>query len=87
MYYGLAMTSVSDICEAVGRKKIERSLGVSRAAISNAVSEGKFPPGWYGVMRKLCKQARVECPMDLFKFRAPADARPDGSPRQHHPAA
>lgn len=62
------MTTVLDICDALGRKEMGQRLRVSRAAIANAVSEGKFPPRWYRVLSTMCAERDVECPMGLFSF-------------------
>lgn len=43
-------------------------LKVSRAAIANAVAEGKFPPRWYRILSRMCVEGAVECPMELFNF-------------------
>ena len=63
------MVSVSEICDALGRKHIEAELGVTKAAISNAVAEGVFPAAWYGVIFDMCATRGVECQRELFSFR------------------
>jgi len=68
MYYCLIMIKISDICDALGRKEMGARLGVSKAAIGNAVSDGKFPSRWYKVISHMCADADIECPMSLFNF-------------------
>ncbi|MFC4731761.1 hypothetical protein [Salipiger abyssi] len=73
------MMTVSDICDALGRKKMESRLGVSKAAISNAVSDGVFPSAWYEVISDMCREHRIECPTPIFNFRRPTDAAAQAS--------
>lgn len=68
MYYGLRMSKISDICDTLGRKEMGHRLGVSRAAIANAVADEKFPSRWYMVISRMCTDANIECPMVLFNF-------------------
>lgn len=76
MYYRRGMKTVADICDALGRKNMEVRLGVSKAAISNAVSDGVFPAAWYAVISEMCVASEIECPLPNFSFRRAAD--PDG---------
>ncbi len=62
------MSKISDICDALGRKEMGRRLGVSKAAIANAVADGKFPSRWYKIISRMCADAEIECPMRLFNF-------------------
>jgi hypothetical protein len=68
MYYAICMTTILDMCDALGRKEMGQRLGVKRAAIANAVSEGKFPPRWYVVLSRMCAEKDVPCPVELFNF-------------------
>lgn len=63
------MMTVSEVCDVLGRKKIENRLGVSKAAISNAVSDGVFPSAWYGVISGMCGEKGIDCPLPIFSFR------------------
>ncbi|WP_111732222.1 hypothetical protein [Roseovarius amoyensis] len=71
MYYDLGMMTVSEMCDALGRKAMAARLGVSKAAISNACSDNIFSAGWYGVLADMCGEIGIDCPLDLFNFRAP----------------
>lgn len=62
------MTTVSDICDQIGRGRIADSLGVGTTAVSNAVVAGAFPAKWYLVVHQLCLEAGIECPQALFNF-------------------
>jgi hypothetical protein len=68
MYYRLGMDKTSDICDALGRKEMGQRLGVSRAAIANAVTDGRFPSRWYKVISRMCEESNRDCPMQLFNF-------------------
>ncbi|WP_306150619.1 hypothetical protein [Roseovarius sp. MMSF_3281] len=72
------MMTVSEICTTIGRKELERALGVSKAAISNAVSNEAFPPSWFDVIEAECAKRDINCDRSLFAFRraphAPEDA-------------
>lgn len=81
MYYVSAMKNISDICDTLGRKNMSEALRVSKAAIGNAVSDGKFPARWYAVISAMCADAEIECPESLFGFIAPASASDTASER------
>lgn len=68
MYYVRGMEKISDICDALGRKEMGLRLGVSKAAIANAVSDGKFPARWYSVISAMCAEVGVDCSETLFGF-------------------
>jgi len=74
-------TTVSDLCDALGRKEIAARLEVGAAAVSNASSDGLFPAGWYAVIREMCQESGLNCPDTLFNFR-PANSRRSPDPRQ-----
>jgi hypothetical protein len=67
------MMTVSEICAALGRKEMERFLGVSKAAVSNAVGNGEFPASWYDVIEVECAKRGIACDRSLFAFRQTAD--------------
>lgn len=60
--------TVADICDAIGRGLIAATLEVRKSAVSNAVSENRFPSKWYLVIKVLCAEHSMECPEDLFAF-------------------
>lgn len=68
------MSTVADISDKLGRRDMERELGVTRAAIANAVSDGKFPASWYGIISSMCAQREVDCPLDAFRMREGVEA-------------
>lgn len=73
------MMTVSDICEAIGRKELMSRLDVTKSAVSNSVSDGVFPSSWYGVIENMCAERGLDCPQSLFKFRKPAPETPDAA--------
>jgi hypothetical protein len=62
------MTSVSDICDVIGRGRLATALGVRKTAISNAVVQGRFPAKWFKVISDLSVDHGIECPEALFTF-------------------
>lgn len=65
------MDDVSSICRTIGRKEMEARLGVSKAAIANAVAQGRFPARWYIVVREMCAESGIVCPDAAFSFAKP----------------
>ncbi|KQI66948.1 hypothetical protein AN189_17985 [Loktanella sp. 3ANDIMAR09] len=63
------MKNVSDIVAAIGRSHLREVIGVTDTAISNALSKGAFPPGWYRIIKLECAAKQVSCPLDLFAFK------------------
>lgn len=62
------MISVSNICDAIGRQRIARAVGVKPTAVSNAVAEARFPAKWFLVLSEMCAESGLECPATLFAF-------------------
>jgi len=67
------METVEQICDQIGRRPLADALGVSKAAITNAISENKLPPRWYRVVSVLCKDQGINCNDELFAFIAPTE--------------
>ncbi|MGI3165524.1 hypothetical protein [Pseudooceanicola sp. 200-1SW] len=65
------MDDISYICQEIGRKEMEARLGVSKAAIANAVAQGRFPARWYLVVREMCAEKDIVCPDGVFSFAKP----------------
>ncbi|MBR9766223.1 MAG: bacteriophage CI repressor [Rhodobacteraceae bacterium] len=62
------MTTVSNICDALGRRAIADRVGVGLTTVSNAATSNRFPAKWYVLIKAMCDDAGIECPMDLFSF-------------------
>jgi hypothetical protein len=58
-----------DIAQAIGRQNIADALGVRVTAVNNAVGRGRFPPAWFIAMKKLCGEAGIACPVELFAMK------------------
>jgi hypothetical protein len=52
----------------IGQEKIVAALGRTPGVIRNAVIAGHFPAPWYAVIRDLCIEQGIECPIDAFKW-------------------
>ncbi len=68
--------TASAVCDALGRKEMAARLERTVAAVSNAASEGAFPPGWYLVISEMCRAKGIDCPPRLFRFLPPQSADP-----------
>lgn len=68
------MSKVEQICTEIGRTRVSRVVGVSRAMVSNAVADGFFPASWFDLLEKECRLLGVECPRSAFRFRQPESA-------------
>jgi hypothetical protein len=71
MYYADRMMTVERICDELGRKNLALSLGVSKAAISNAIAAERFSARWYRIVSTMCEDSEIDCPKDLFGFIEP----------------
>lgn len=63
-----ASPSVAVICDAIGRAVIAKAVGRGITAVSNAVTEGRFPASWYVAVKSLCEERSLACPEELFSF-------------------
>ena len=54
--------------DSLGRDRVQRQLGLTPPAITNAISRG-LPPGWFPVIEKMCREDGRECPLCLFNWR------------------
>jgi len=62
------MNTARDICKVLSRGELQKKLGVTPPAVSNALKKGVFPSRWYLVMDRMCSEAGVNCPRSLFDF-------------------
>lgn len=60
------MNDIENICNEIGRQTLVEELSVTKAAISNAISNGRFPPRWVSVVRHECDKKGIDCPDELF---------------------
>ena len=64
-----AMASVRDIIVALGRAELTASLGVSKAAVTNAIARDRIPETWRGVVTAMAALKAVDVPEDLYRSR------------------
>lgn len=62
------MTTVSTICDTLGRRAIADRVGVGLTTVSNAATSNCFPAKWYILIKAMCDEEGIECPMYLFSF-------------------
>lgn len=55
----------------LGASRLEAALGVSSHSVRAACTQGLFPSSWYLVVRDLCAEQGVVCPVKAFKWRSP----------------
>lgn len=72
--FGMISVTVSEICDALGRREIAIRIGRGVTAVSNAASQGKFPAAWYVVLTEMCAEQGIDCPLTLFRFLGDEDA-------------
>lgn len=60
------------ILNEVGSDHIQKACGVSEYSIRSAKRGRQFPASWYGEIKKECDRLGLECPMELFSFKRPA---------------
>lgn len=70
------MMDASKICDALGRRTIKEALGVTKASVSHAVKAKSFPASWYPVIKDLCDERGLDCPVSVFNFKSPSQ-RPE----------
>jgi hypothetical protein len=80
------MSTVSSICDALGRREIAAAVGVKPAAVSNAVFQERFPAKWFIVVSEMCASAGIDCPSEIFAF-TPAIDRDDQTENTERGAA
>lgn len=69
------MNTAQHIIKTLTVRRIARALGVGGTAVYKYdTPEGKLPPGWFPVVRDLCAAEGIDCPMDAFAWKAPANA-------------
>lgn len=74
----IALITVSDICDRIGRAKIAAAVRVGTTAVSNAAVENRFPARWFIAVKRLCDEAGIACPEQLFSF-VPANIPAEGA--------
>lgn len=57
------------ILKVVGAARVAREIGVTEKSTNRAANLNVFPAGWYFVLRVMCAEAGVECPVHLFTFK------------------
>lgn len=63
------MDTISQIADKIGRAAISKRTGTGASAVSNAVSFGKFPPGWYRIIVDLGDEKGIKIPDNMFNWR------------------
>jgi len=66
-----------DIIDHIGAAHIQSLVRVGPHAIRKAREVGRFPAGWYRVIKTECDRLGIECPMALFSFKYPASKEGD----------
>ena len=69
------MSKAQALADQIGRTTIAERLGVSVDAVSVSIKRGgKFPSGWFPVVRDLCAARGVDCPESAFNWKSPSSA-------------
>ena len=59
--------------DIVGRQALAKAVGVSTAAVTNAIERGTFPASWYEEGRRLALIHRIEAPPAMFNQKLAAE--------------
>lgn len=70
------MSNVERICDKIGRMVLADALDVTKASVTNAISNGAFPSSWYEKLTELCAAQGIQCPTSLFSFRRDGQPTP-----------
>lgn len=65
------MADTYTIVEQIGMDAICAAVEVKPRMLRKARKSGKFPSGWYLVVREMCDARGIECPDDAFNFKTP----------------
>lgn len=63
---GVMNVTAEQFADKIGRSNIAESVGVGLTAVSNGVTRGRFPAGWYEACRRLASDVGENCPPELF---------------------
>ncbi len=70
MNYGCMSNAETIVSALGGPAAIMEALGVKKAAVSNNVTAGSFPPAWFLPLLLMGKEAGVYVPVSLFRWRS-----------------
>lgn len=65
------MSAAAEIARRLTQKHIADHTPYGLTAVNNHVRRGKFPAEWYLVIKRLCREAGIDCPKSAFKFLEP----------------
>lgn len=57
---------VSKLIEAIGRKKLRTSLGLTNKSISLAKRANQFPANWFRIVRALAEEVGIDTQSTVF---------------------
>ena len=66
--------TVADVARIVGKQELADALGVSTGSITQAIRQNRMPASWFVVAMGLLSRHGIECPSELFSFKAKPDA-------------
>lgn len=72
--------SVILITDALGAEAMSQHLGVTLHSIRHARVTKGFPASWYAPLLEMCTSAGIECHLDAFNWKTPADPTPSTAP-------
>jgi hypothetical protein len=77
------MIDASKIVSALGAKEIGAAVGLRHSsAVYNAAADGSFPASWFRSLRDMCEEVGIECPEELFNWKAPVEGNVSGTCRE-----
>lgn len=61
--------AVRHITDILTPDAICERVGVSIHSVRYARTNGLFPAGWYRVLKTMCAEAKIACPLDAFNWK------------------
>ena len=71
------MSNVRKILDTLGRDVVADALGVTGKSLSAAAVSNRCPSSWWLILSQLCAAGGIDCPADLFAFKAAPSDNPD----------
>jgi hypothetical protein len=67
----MAKNSIRKMTDDLGVDNLASRLRVTTHSIRHARVTGLFPASWFDVIDGMCRERKMDCPRDLFNFKAP----------------
>lgn len=69
----MSKNEINHIINTLGWEKIADGVEVGWHMIRHAKNTGLFPAPWYNVLKFMCDEAGIPCPLSLFRWKVQAN--------------